>query len=207
MVAPYVPGAHWAAQDTEPLEGAYVARPQGVQVDTPVAEKVPGGQGEGEEGPPRQKKPGGHSVDVRGSGQKKPGAHGATVNLRIRLPLVSATITLPPASTATPIMPPNKASAPVPSAKPNTLPASVLTTPPGVTLRIRMLAPTITLPLASTATPLGSENEAPLPTPLVDVRIPLPASVVTTPPGVTLRIRWFCQSATIMLPLASMATP
>ncbi len=69
MVAPYVPGAHWDAQDTEPLEEAYVARPQGVQVETPVEEKKPGGQGEGENEPARQEKPGGQSVKVSGSGQ------------------------------------------------------------------------------------------------------------------------------------------
>lgn len=83
MVAPYVPGAHWDAQETEPLEGAYVARPQGVQVDTPVGEKVPGGQGEGEKEPARQKEPGGQSDEVRGLEQKKPGSQRAVATLRM----------------------------------------------------------------------------------------------------------------------------
>ena len=103
MVAPYVPGAHWDAQETEPLEGAYVARPQGVQVDTPGGEKVPGGQGVGEKEPARQKEPGGQSVEVRGSGQKEPGAQGVAVNFRMQEFPRSAIITLPLASTTTPL--------------------------------------------------------------------------------------------------------
>jgi hypothetical protein len=37
--------------------------------------------------------------------------------------------------------------------------------------------------------------------------LPLPAKVVTTPAGVTLRILWLLASATKTLPLASTATP
>ena len=57
--------------------------------------------------------------------------------------------------------------------------------------RIRLLprSATYTLPVASMATPEGSLKEAPAPIPSANVRDPLPASVVTTPPGVTLRMR------------------
>ncbi len=60
-----------------------------------------------------------------------------------------------------------------------------------VSLRMRWLSEsaTMTLPLLSTATPLGLLNEAPAPTPSANEADPLPASVVTTPPGVTLRMR------------------
>jgi hypothetical protein len=84
VVAPYVPGAHWDAQDKEPLAGAYVARPQGAQVDTPVEENLPGGQEEGAKEPEGQKEPGGQSVGERGLGQKNPGAQGAAVNTRMQ---------------------------------------------------------------------------------------------------------------------------
>jgi hypothetical protein len=89
------------------------------------------------------------------------------------------------------------------------LPASVVTTPPGVTLRMRLLpqSATITLPLLSTATPQGVMNEAPVPVPSANANDPFPASVVTTPPGVTLRMRLLRESATMTLPLLSTATP
>ena len=76
-------------------------------------------------------------------------------------------------------------------------------------LRMRWLpeSATMTLPLLSTATPLGELNEAPAPVPSANVADPLPASVVTTPPGVTLRMRSLPQSATLTLPLLSTATP
>ena len=48
---------------------------------------------------------------------------------------------------------------------------------------------TMTLPLLSTATPEGFLNEAPVPMPSANVADQLPASGVTTPPGVTLRMR------------------
>jgi len=61
-----------------------------------------------------------------------------------------------------------------------------------VSLRMRSLdlSATMTLPLLSTATPEGSLNEAPAPVPSANAADPLPASVVTTPPGETLRMRW-----------------
>ena len=82
---------------------------------------------------------------------------------------------------------------PTPSAAPTApLPASVLTTPPGVTRRTQLLpeSPTIALPLASTAMPWGSLKEALAPAPLANAAAPLPASVDTTPAGVTRRMRW-----------------
>ncbi len=132
------------------------------------------------------------------------------VTLRMRLLKMSATITLPLASTATPVGKLNEVFAPVPSANAyGPLPASVAVTPPCVTMRMRLFpeSATITLPLASTATPEGKSNEAPTPVPSANARVPLPASVLTTPTSVTLRMRLFCWSATITLPLASTATP
>jgi hypothetical protein len=119
-------------------------------------------------------------------------------------------MTLPLLSTATPEGRLNEAPAPVPSANvADPLPASVVTTPPGATLRMRWLSQsaTMTLPLLSTATPKGLLNEAPAPVPSVNAYDPLPASVVTTPPGVTLRMRLLSPSATTTLPLLSTATP
>jgi hypothetical protein len=119
-------------------------------------------------------------------------------------------MTLPLLSTATPAGQLNEAPAPVPSANvADPLPASVVTTPPGVSLRMRwlFLSATMTLPLLSTATPEGSMNKAPAPAPSENPYDPPPASVVTTPPGVTLRMRWLLESATMTLPLLSTATP
>jgi hypothetical protein len=131
------------------------------------------------------------------------------VTLRIRLLSLSATITLPLASMATPVGYEKEASVPAPSAKKPYIPASVVTTLPGVTLRMRKLywSATNTFPPASTATPEGSRNEAPTPEPSANALSPLPASEVTAPPGVTLRMRWLLWSATKTLPLASTATP
>ena len=65
----------------------------------------------------------------------------------------------------------------------------------------------MTLPLLSTATPAGEANEALAPVPSPNAYDPFPASVDTTPPGVTLRMRWLYRSATMTLPLLSKATP
>jgi hypothetical protein len=132
------------------------------------------------------------------------------VTLRMRWFWVSATITLPLASTATPRGILNCAFVPEASKDPAVdCPAIVVTTPPGVTLRMRLLleSATITLPLASTATPEGLKNRALAPVASKNPAVDCPARVVTTPPGVTLRMRWFWVSATITLPLASTATP
>jgi hypothetical protein len=132
------------------------------------------------------------------------------VTLRMRGP--SATKMLPLVSRAILEGPSNKAAEPTPSAydaqhshpqPPWTqLPTKVVTTPLGVTLRMRRLtvSATTTVPLASTATSLGREKEAPVPVPSANASAPLPASVLTTPPGVTLRTRWLCESATCTLP-------
>ena len=102
-----------------------------------------------------------------------------------------------------------KAPVPFPSAKPFSLPATVVTTPPGVNLRMRLLYQSAkkTLPMESTATPQGPHSDAPVPVPSANAAEPLPASVLTTPPGVTLRMRLFDESPTITLPLESKATP
>src|ERR1035438_8539196 len=101
----------------------------------------------------------------------------------------------------------NRAALFVPSALPLTpaFPARVVTTqfvPTGVISRMVSLSPsaTYTLPLVSTATPLGSLNRAALFVPSALPGLPaFPASVVTTqvvPTGVTFRIAWLLASAT-----------
>src|SRR5438874_4808771 len=87
---------------------------------------------------------------------------------------------------------------------PRTLPpvpavaATVVTTPAGVTLRlVELSAPvTRTLPALSTATPVGRLKRAsgPVPSALPETNA-VPATVVTTPAGVTLRIEWLPSSA------------
>ena len=92
---------------------------------------------------------------------------------------------------------------PVPSAYPyEPLPASVLTTPPGVTLRMRWLlvSATTMLPLGSRATPEGLLKDAPVPVPSANP-CQFPASDVTTPRGVTTRMRLLLVSATMTMPL------
>ena len=71
---------------------------------------------------------------------------------------VSATNTLPPASTATPRGPLKAAEVPTPFAKPALAPARVDTTRAGLTARMRLLAvsPTNRVPAPSTQTPEGA---------------------------------------------------
>ena len=57
-------------------------------------------------------------------------------------------------------------------------------------MRLLFVSATIMLPLRSRATPEGEENEALIPAPSAYAYEPLPASVDTAPPGVTLRMRW-----------------
>jgi hypothetical protein len=63
------------------------------------------------------------------------------------------------------------------------------------------------MPSPSTAMPEGSPNAAAVPTPSENTPEPLPASVLTAPPGATTRSRLLSRSATYALPLASTATP
>ena len=127
------------------------------QVAAPAGLKVPLGQGTGAEYM-GQKEPAGHSTGVPVT-QLYDAGQGTQKRRRMRWLFVSATIMLPLGSTATPEGPLNKAPVPVPSANPpfHPLPASVDTTPPGVTLRMRWLSrsATKTLPLRSKATPKG----------------------------------------------------
>ena len=119
-------------------------------------------------------------------------APAAQVSLRIRLLLASATSALPLASTATSQGFLNEASVPAPSAKSYIpLPASVVTTPTGVTRRMRWLPKSATKmsPLAITDRPRGLLKAAPAPVPSVNAPVPLPASRVTAPVVVTLRMR------------------
>ena len=111
--------------------------------------------------------------------------------MRITLLKSSQTNTLSAASTVRPVGVLNAAAAPVPfvnAATPE--PARVVTTPAGVTLRILLLpeSATKTLPEPSMATPHGRKNDAAAPVASVLPCKPDPASVVTTPAGVTLRI-------------------
>jgi hypothetical protein len=64
----------------------------------------------------------------------------------------------------------------------------------------------MTFPFASTATPRGLLNDAAEPVPSANCADPLPASVLTPPPGVTRRTQWFSESATKINPLAATAT-
>ncbi|MCY1229124.1 hypothetical protein D9M72_414800 [compost metagenome] len=94
----------------------------------------------------------------------------------------------------------------MPSAKPRgLLPASVVTSPVGVILRTTPppYSRTYRLPAASTATEMGVLKVAAVPLPSVVVFVPLPATVVTSAAGVTLRIRWPWASATKAVSVAS----
>jgi hypothetical protein len=67
---------------------------------------------------------------------------------------------------------------------------------------------TYRLPAPSTAMPTGVLKDAPDPVPLTDPACPgVPAIVVTTPAGVTLRTEWLPASATYTLPAGSTHTP
>src|SRR5439155_322489 len=116
----------------------------------------------------------------------------AGVTFRIVLLPLSATKTLPELSTATPEGRLNRAALPVPSSLPSSYhPASFVTTPADVTSRIFLLSlsATKTFPALSTPTPQGRSNRAALPVPPPLPRFTAsPASVVTTPAGVTFRI-------------------
>src|SRR5215831_16058982 len=125
----------------------------------------------------------------------------AGVILRMVLFPESATYKFAAVSVATPAGPENAAAAPLPSALPETpaVPASVVTTPAGVILRIVLFpgSATYKFPAVSVATPAGPENAAAAPLPSALPKTPaVPASVVTTPAGVILRIVWFPESAT-----------
>ena len=58
------------------------------------------------------------------------------------------------------------------------------------------LSATIRLPSAATISPVGALNSAMSALPLVIPLVPVPATVLTTPGVVILRIRWFSSSAT-----------
>src|SRR6266581_43651 len=108
----------------------------------------------------------------------------------------------------------NVAAAPVPSAPPlvPAVPASVVTTPVAMTIRRMVwlvLAATYRLvPLLSTARPWGRLNSAAAPVPSALPAVPaVPASVLTTPAGVILRMVWFLIPAVYRLPALSRTTP
>ena len=94
----------------------------------------------------------------------------------------------------------NAARVPSPSAHAAIpLPAKTLTVPLGETsLSLLLLAsPTKTVPLLSTAMPRGTLKIADsVPKPLEKLAAPVPASVVTKPEKIILRIRLFPVSAT-----------
>ena len=137
------------------------------------------------------------------------------ITLRMRLLPVSATYTAV-ASTATPQGRENDALAPGPSANPATpVPAMEVTAPAGVTLRRRLLAESATyrFPPVSSATSVGEEKRAFVPTPSKNapekghsVELP-PTNVVTAPLRATSRTRWLLESATNAFPFASKAAP
>ena len=137
---------------------------------------------------------------------------------RMRLLSESATAMAPfEGITATPAGEKNLAAVPVPSANSCKMPpASDLTTAPATasgndTSRIRNASPTTIVRLEGiTATPVGEGKFTfvPVPSPPLFQKLPLPASVVTVPRGVTSRMRWFEPSATTITPLEGItATP
>src|SRR5437588_1106315 len=108
---------------------------------------------------------------------------------------------LPLPSTAIPEGRLNRAVLPAPSKLPLTPaePARVVTTAPGVILRIVWLpvSPTYTLPALSNATPRGPEKRAATPVPSAAPGGPgEPAKVVTTPAAEILRTVLLSLSAT-----------
>ena len=112
---------------------------------------------------------------------------------------------------ARPRGPEKLAAAPMPSAQAGVpLPASVVTAPAGEITRMRLfsLSPTYKTPEAgSLARPEGELNAAFTPMPLINVAVPLPASVMVLPDVVvTARMRWEEESTTISRPEDSMAT-
>ncbi len=105
-------------------------------------------------------------------------------------------------STARPCGPLKSAAEPVPSVLPvvPAVPARVVTTPPGVIMRMVSLpvSATKTSPVVgSSVTPTGPLNRAAEPVPSVLPAVPaVPARVVTTPAGVIMRIVSLPVSAT-----------
>jgi hypothetical protein len=80
----------------------------------------------------------------------------------------------------------------------------VVTTPRGETRRMHLLPESATATLlldGTTAIPAGPQNPALEPMPSAKEPLPLPASVETTPRGVTSRMRLFPVSATTKTPL------
>src|SRR5881296_1293217 len=138
----------------------------------------------------------------------------AVLTLRIRLLPSSAMYTFPAGSTATPTGKLNSAEVAGPPSPLNPslpLPAIVVMIPAVSTLRIRRFPASAmyTLPAGSTATPLGSYNEAEVagpPSPL-NPCLPLPAMVLMIPAVLTLRIRLLPSSAMYTFPAGSTATP
>ena len=74
-------------------------------------------------------------------------------------------------------------------------------------MRWLLVSATYTFPAESTATPRGALNEATVLLPVANPADPLPANVVTTPPGVIFLMRWLLVSATYTFPAESKATP
>jgi len=102
---------------------------------------------------------------------------------------------------ATALGPSKRAAGPVPSALPFTpaVPASVLTAPAGVILRMVSLPLSAmnTLPALSVAMPVGSLKRAVIPAPSELPMAPgVPASVLTIPAGVILRTMLSSESTT-----------
>ena len=145
----------------------------------------------------------------------KPAAEARGYTARRRWPPSSATSSAPPprASQASLAGPLKVAASPSPSRWPAPLlPASVLTASDArSSARTRLLPESATKsapPEGDSATPRGCQKKAPLPTPSKKSGCGAPASVLTTPPGVTARSLWFCVSATYTVPAApSTATP
>jgi len=159
--------------------------------DAPAAaEKTPAGSGVGFSEAKGQNEPPGHKTGAPEEHQYDAG-QGVHVRSRTRWPADSVTTTTPAGVTSTPDAVWKRAAEPQPSAHADvsTTPATVVTLPEGVTRRTALPSPTKRLPPASKADAESSEKAAVAAGPSAYPDAPLPANVVTTPAGVTLRMR------------------
>ena len=131
------------------------------------------------------------------------------VMTRRRSLALSATKRLPLGAKATLLGAAKSAVMPTPSAQAGApLPAKVVTTVAGVIFLMKLAAATNTFPTPSTAIPYGRSKVAVVvPTPSAEPLLPVPASVVTAPVGVILRMRLLVLSATYSTPAESKVRP
>ena len=132
------------------------------------------------------------------------------VTKRTRLLPPSVTIAFPKPSMRITRRGKNCATVPNPSRQPHIRePASVVTTPARVTMRILQPVYSATkrrLLNESNAALLGKLKAAKVPVPSIEIALPLPARVVAFPRSDKRRIRWLPWSTTARIPSANCAT-